>query len=158
MNSDNVSLPPKTPQEKKPFRTRLWNWTTDPSKSLENFREQRYARLAASFLLVITVLTIVGAIARAARLGAVELLRGGPGFSIITSILAYALSRTKWYQTAIFIFAIGFSSTAYTTALSQGTKANFALLTLLYLPVSLILLSTFLSHRPPRRSDSSCRK
>lgn len=123
----------------------LWGLLTTPASAITEIGEQRSARLAASFLLVITLLNLVGGFARLPRLGFSVAFGGALGLSIIVSFAAYVLSRTRWYRAAIFLFAVSFSSTAYTSIIEQGNSANFGALILVYVPISLIVASTFLS-------------
>ena len=136
---------PMTKQTKITFRQRLWDRLTAPPAEIMDVGDQRSARLAASFLLIITVLNLIGGFARAPRLGLVPAFEGGLGFSVVVSIVAYIISRTKWYRAAIFIFAVSFSSTAYTSIISQRNDADFAALIFVYVPISLIVASSFLS-------------
>ena len=124
---------------------RAWNSLTFPSTKIKDAGDQRSARLAASFLFAITMLNLVGGIARVPRLGFSGAFSGELGATILISFIAYGLSRTQWYQFAIFIFAVSFSSTAYTTIIDQGNAGNFSSLVLIYVPISLIVASSFLS-------------
>lgn len=130
---------------KKNFANKLWDWLTAPLAPLVSMEEQRAARLAASFLLAIALLDLVGGIVRLPRLGFVGAFSGSLGFSLITTFIAYGLSRTKWYRTAIFLFSLSFGFSAYTTIASQGNDADFSALILVYVPLSLIVASSFLS-------------
>jgi GAF domain-containing protein len=126
-------------------RQRLWDWLTAPASTITDVGEQRSARLASSFLFIITAFDLIGGLARTPRLGLVAAFSGGIGFSLVPTFIAYLVSRTKWYRAAIFIFSISFASTAYQSMISQGEDANFGLLLLLYVPLSLIVASSFLS-------------
>ena len=127
------------------FIKRLWEQLTAPSSAIADIGDRRSARLAASFLFIITLLNIIGGLARTPRLGFDEAFGGGLGFSVIVSIAAYVLARTRWYRAAIFLFSVSFSSTAYTSIIEQGNEANFSALVFVYVPISLIVASSFLS-------------
>jgi len=136
---------PITTQTRKPFRQRLWDGLTAPSSLITETGDQRSARLAASFLFIITLFISIGGLARIPRLGLIGAFSGGIGFSLFPTLFAYVISRTRWYRAAIFIFSISFASTAYQSIVAQGADANFSLLVLLYVPLSLIVASSFLS-------------
>ena len=129
----------------KSLSQRLWDRVVSPSTSITDIGDQRSARLAASFLLIISLLNIIGGIARIPRLGFSAAFGGNLGLSIIISITAYLIARTKWYRAAIFLFAVSFSSTAYTSIIEQGNQAEFAALIFVYVPISLIVASSFIS-------------
>ena len=133
------------PKRKKSALQRFWDWLTAPSSELKDIGEIRSARLAASFLFAISALILVPLIIRLIRDGFIEAISGGFGFIVITTVLSYALSRTRWYQAAIFLFTLAYSATAYTSMISQGADADFSLLTYIYVPVGLIVASSFLS-------------
>lgn len=122
----------------------IWDRLTAPAKSITDFAEQRNARLAASFLISILMLNIIGGLARIPRLG-LDAFSGPLGFSLWVLVPVYFLSRTKWYRIAVFIFSVIFSSLAYISMLSQGNEADFGTLLLVYLPLSLIVASSFVS-------------
>jgi signal transduction histidine kinase len=132
------------PQHRNPF-TQLWDWLTVPSASLKDIGEQRSARLAASFLLIILLLDLVGGIARVPRLGWAAAFAGGLGLSLFSTLFAYPLTRTKWYRGAIFIFSVSFAATAYYSIITEGSRADHGTIILIYVPISLIVASSFLS-------------
>jgi len=138
------NAPMKSPGHKS-FRQRVWDFLTAPPSAITDIGDQRSARLAASFLFIITLLNLGGGFARLPRMGLAGAFGGGLGLSIIISIAAYFLSRTKWYRVAIFLFSVSFSSTAYTSIIEQGNEANFAALVFVYVPISMIVASSFLS-------------
>jgi len=140
-----MSKTPIQAQDQLSVGKRLWDQITSPSVAITDIGDQRSARLAASFLFIITLLNLIGGFARIPRLGLAGAFSGGLGFSVIVSIAAYILARTKWYRVAIFLFSVSFSSTAYTTIIEQGNEANFAALVFVYVPISLIVASSFLS-------------
>jgi GAF domain-containing protein len=134
-----------TTKTQTPPRQRLWDWLTAPSLAITDIGEQRSARLAASFLFIITFLNFMGGFARIPRLGLAGAFGGGLGFSMIVSAAAYVLSRTRWYRGAIFLFAVSFSAIAYTSIIQQGNEADFSALVFVYVPISLIVAASFLS-------------
>jgi PAS domain S-box-containing protein len=124
---------------------RFWAWFTEAHPGITETRERNSARLAASFLFIIMLLEIVGAFARVPRLGLAGAFSGSNLLALIPTVLAYALSRTKWYRGAIFIFSLFFGSLAYVTMVREGSGADISTLILVYVPLSLIVASTFLS-------------
>lgn len=131
-------------QHRNPF-TQLWDWLTAPSASLKDIGEQRLARLAASFLLIILLLDLVGGFARVSRLGWTAAFAGGLAVSLFSTLLAYSLTRTKWYRAAIFIFSVTFAATAYYSIITGGSQVDHSAIILIYVPISLIVASSFLS-------------
>lgn len=149
MNVNPAPMPPPEPDTPQFNATNslqgVWNRLTAPAAALTDVGEQRAARLAASFLLAITILDFTGGLARIPRVGIIDAFLGPIGYSFVALILAYLLSRTKWYRAAIFFFSLTFSTLAYTTILQQGNQADFGALVLIYVPLSLIVASSFLS-------------
>ncbi len=137
----------KKSQTKDFFWQRLWDRLTVPSTAIADPSERRVARLAASFLLVIVVVAIAGGLLRVPMVGLSlsSAFTGGIGYTLLSSLLAYALARTKAYRAAIFIFSLFYSATAYSSIYVQGAEAETAQLILIYIPLSLIVASTFLS-------------
>jgi signal transduction histidine kinase len=125
--------------------TQVWDFLTAPSASLTEIGEQRSAHLAASFLLIILLLDLVGGFTRVPRLGWAAAFAGGLGLSLFSTLLAYPLTRTKWYHTGIFIFSVSFAATAYYSIITEGGRADHGTIILTYVPISLIVASTFLS-------------
>jgi len=125
--------------------TRLWNWLTAPVPALTDPGEKRTARLAASFLLIITLLDLVGGLARLQNRGVAGAFSGNLGYSMLTTALAYGLARTRWYLAAIFLFSLSFNAFAYFSIAEQGSQAEIGALLLIYVPISLIVASSFLS-------------
>ena len=125
--------------------TRFWGSLTEPHASITEIRERSSARLAASFLFIIVLLEIVGTFARVPRLGLVDAFSGSNIIALIPTLLAYVLSRTNWYRGAIFLFSLFFASLAYITMVREGSGADISTLILVYVPLSLVVASTFLS-------------
>jgi GAF domain-containing protein len=130
-----------------PFWRQIWNSLIDPSPAIQDVAEQRVARLAASFLLTVAVFEILGGVARFAMAGRdlVTAFSGGIGFTLVPTLIAYGISRTKAYRVAIFIFAVAYGFAAYTSMVLSPNSANVPLLILIYVPLSLVIASAFLS-------------
>jgi len=145
VNSETMPQPePGSPKREWVFQ-RIWDHLTEPSSTLEDIGERRSARLAASFIFAITILDFVGGLARAPRMGIVEAFSGPIGYSLVVLFLTYFLSRTRWYRAAIFLFSLTFSALAYVSILDQGNPAEYGTLILIYVPLSLIVASSFIS-------------
>ncbi|NWG35549.1 MAG: GAF domain-containing protein [Chloroflexi bacterium] len=136
---------PLRSQTRKTLQQEVWQRLTAPPASLRDIGERREAQLAAAFLFIIAALNLIGGFARIPRLGFEEAFQGGLGLSLTISVVAYGLSRTRWYRAAVFLFAVNFSSTAYLTIVQQGNEADFGTLVLIYVPISLIVAASFLS-------------
>ena len=146
VNSESMTqLEPDTPKLGGSIFQRFWNRLTSPSLNLKDIGERRSARLAASFLFVIAVAIIIPLTIRIVRDGLDEALAGGFGITVGVTLVAYALSRTTRYRLAIFLFSVVYSATTYTSIIDQGDQANVGLLVLIYVPVGLIVASSFLS-------------
>ncbi|MCC6300206.1 MAG: GAF domain-containing protein [Anaerolineales bacterium] len=124
---------------------RFWNWLTEAHPSIAEIRERNVASLAASFLIVIFLLEIVGVIAQIPTQGLSKALTRPVMIAALPTLLAYGLSRTKWYRTAIFIFSFAFGTLACISMLRQGAEADTNGLVLSFMPLSLIVASAFLS-------------
>jgi len=126
---------------------RLWDWLTAPASAVTDPGERRVARLAASFLFIVAFAAVLGGIARATMVGlpVLSAFSGGIGFTLVPTLIAYGLARGKAYRAAIFLFAISYNSVAYISMISQGTQADPSLLILIYVPLGLVIASTFLS-------------
>ena len=124
---------------------RIWDWFTSPSRFLTDIGDQRSAKLSSSFLFVILLLDLIGGLARAPRTGWQGAFTGPLGISLIALLITYLLSRTRWYRASIFLFSLSFSSLAYITIAQQGSTSDFGTLILVYVPLSLIVASSFVS-------------
>lgn len=129
------------------FWQRAWDSLTAPSPSMQDASERRVARLAASFLLIVALFALLGGVARFAMAGQdiIGAFSGGIGFTLIPTLIAYAIARTRSYPIAIFIFSVAYSSIAYISMITEKGTANSSLLILIYVPLGLLVASSFLS-------------
>lgn len=142
-----TNIPPDTKAGRFPSLLRLWNFITAPSSSITTVIEQRIARLAAIFLFAISLFALMGGIARFFT-GDRDLLNafsGGIGLTLVPALAAYAIARTKWYRLAIFVFSLSYSTLAYSSIIAQQDQADVGLLLFIYVPLGLIVASSFLS-------------
>jgi GAF domain-containing protein len=123
---------------------RLWQTLTRPHPSLEDTREQQYARLAIAVIAIVQILNLSGFIASSLVNGLAEAF-GGFGAPLIGLTIAYLLAKTKAYRAGIFLFALIFSSSAYVNILRQGATADVPTNIVIFVPLSLIVASNFLS-------------
>lgn len=128
-----------------PWFVRIWDWLTKASDGLTDISERNSARLAASFLFIISFLTFMGALARIPRLGIFGAFSGMLGYALFATLFAYGFTRTKYYRAGIFVFSMLFGSLAYISMVLEGKQADISVLILLYIPLSLIVASAFLS-------------
>ncbi|MBL8089357.1 MAG: GAF domain-containing protein [Anaerolineales bacterium] len=130
---------------KESWLTKFLNRFIEAHPSVTQIRERNAARLSSSFLFVIFLLEIVGVFAQIGTQGFIGAVTGPIATAMIPTLIAYFLSRTKYYRAAIFIFALFFSSLTYVAMIREGATANLSGLVLSYVPLSLIVASTFLS-------------
>ncbi len=143
-NSDTPISAPATSEKSRSIFVRGWDWLTRPSKSLSEIGEQRAARLAASTTFAIFALLLIDGLASALRLGiATSVSRAG--FSIIASLIAYLLTRTRWYRAGIFVFVSGFCATGFLNVIAGTYTGDLGTIILIYTSLGLIVASTFLS-------------
>ena len=142
MNSSSQSS-----QSGNSFWQSVWDSLTAPSPSIQDAGERRVARLAASFLLIMTLFALIVGISRFAMAGQdlVGAFTGGIGLTLIPTLIAYAVARTRAYLVAILIFSIAYSSIAYISMIMEKGEADPSLLILIYVPLSLVVASSFLS-------------
>ena len=138
---------PDTAVQRQTFIQRIWNALVAPSSVITDIGEQRVARLAASFLFTIALFAFMGGLARLvmANQSLIGAFSGGIGFTLVPTLVAYILARTKWYRAAIFLFSVSYSAIAYNSMIAESTQANSGLLIFIYVPLSLIVASSFLS-------------
>ena len=137
----------KTPHSAIARLKQILEWLLAPSNTEYTLEERRIARLATSFLFVVVCFELIGVFARFALLNIsfVEAFSDGLGITLLPTLVAYLLARTKSYRAAIFIFSLAYSASAYLSLLTEGQSANPALLILIYVAPSLIVVSSFLS-------------
>lgn len=146
-NALEMSEAPEPQQSRNSNWRKLWDLLTAPSAAITDLGEQRVARLAASFLLSVALFALFGGIARFAMKGVslVDGFSGGIGFTLVPTLIAYAFTRTRIYRAGIFLFSIAYAAIAYNSILIDTEQTEPALLVLIYVPLSLIVASAFLS-------------
>lgn len=127
-----------------PSVVRIWQRWTQPHASIQEIGERRMATLAISLIVAIGLLNLSGFLASMVRTSYQEAV-GGFGVALVGLLIAYALTRTRYHRAGIFLFAIVFAASAYTDILRQKAAADIAADILVFVPLSLIVASTFLS-------------
>ena len=122
---------------------RAWQFLVKPHPSIQEIGEQRSAQLALSLILVIGLLNLSGFIAGAQVQGYAESFSGFAA-PLISSPIAYVLGKTRAYRIGAFLFSVAFSLSAYIDIVRHA-GAEFGSSILAFVPLSLIVGSTFLS-------------
>jgi len=123
---------------------RAWQFLVKPHPSIQEIGEQRNARLALSLILVIGALNFAGFLA-AAQATSLEDAMGGFGTALIGLPIAFVLAKTRFFRAGAFLFSLVFAASAYVDIIRQGNAADIAADILVFVPLSLIVASTFLS-------------
>ena len=126
---------------------RFWQILTSAHPSIQEIGERRLAQLAISLILGIGLFVLVGFFGSALRNGVAEAF-GGFGTALLGLPIAYALAKTRNYRAGAFLFSLIFSTSAYVDIVRQGSLGNVVTDILVYVPLSLIVASTFLSFWP----------
>jgi GAF domain-containing protein len=137
----------ESPRKRFAGLVRLWQFLVKPHKSIQEIGEQRLAQLAISLILVIELFNILGFIASTIRNGFTESF-GGFGFSMIGLLVAYALAKTLHFRIGAFLFSFAFSFSAYIDIVRQKGSGDIAADILVFIPLSLVIASTFLTFWP----------
>ena len=127
-----------------PSMASIWQRLTQPHASIQEIGDRRLATLAISLIVAIGLLNFSGFLASMMRASYQEAV-GGFGVALFGLLVAYALTRTRYHRAGIFLFAIVFAASAYTDILRQKGAADIAADILVFVPLSLIVASTFLS-------------
>ena len=131
-------------EQKRPFfLTRLWNWLTEPHKSITEIGKQRQTRLASALTLIFTVFSLIGLLAASTQTaqstGNIAL-----AFSAVIGIISYLITRTPYYQVGGFLFVLGVSFSAYFSIITGGAR-TFSGTIYAFVPLALIFGSAILS-------------
>ena len=124
--------------------SQIWETLTRPHKSITDVGEQRTASLASSITLSILTLIVVGFIASTLRGGFANAI-GNFGAPMALLPIAYFFSRSRYYKVGIFVFSLAFSAAAYAGIIRLGNSADIPVYIYGFVPISLIVASSFLS-------------
>jgi len=135
----NQNLPDNQPTKAAvSFLAATWNALTRPSSQITDIGQQRRAQLSSGLILVISLLAAVGAVA-----GQVENLPYLLAISL-TSLVAYAISRTKYYSIGAFLFLTVISTIPFTIILGDP-EAEIDDQVYIWLPLALAIASALIN-------------
>lgn len=134
----------ETPAKRPNMLLQTWQFLTDPHPSIQETGERRSARLALALILVIGVLNLIGFFFAGQATSYADAF-GGFGASLIGLPIAYLLARTRTYRAGVFLFSLAFAASAYIDIIRQGGFADIAADVFVFVPLSLIVASAFLS-------------
>lgn len=126
---------------------RMWQFLVRPHSSIQEIGEQRSAQLAITLILVILLFNAMGFVASTIRNGATEAF-GGFGSSLFALPIAYGFAKGRNYRVGAFLFSLFFGFSAYVDIIRQHGAADIAADIFVFVPLSLIVASTFLSFWP----------
>ncbi len=127
--------------------TRFWQLLVQPHPSIQEIGDQRSAQLAISLILIIGLFNVAGFLASTMRNG-VEEAFGGFGAPLIGLPIAYGFAKSRNYRVGAFLFSLVFASSAYVDIIRQKGAADISGDIFVFVPLSLIVASTFLSFWP----------
>jgi GAF domain-containing protein len=118
---------------------RVWRFLTEAHPSITDIGERRRAQLLSALSLILTVSFIWAIFSNPGTLTTFYVL-------LTFTLLAYILSRTKYFRIGAYFFSFGFTSLAFTT-IYIGTANSIDSSISSIVPISLILASAILSQR-----------
>lgn len=119
----------------------FWNLITAPARQMIDASEQRQARLSSSMALITIAFNVLGALF-APRQNIIELLWAfGPPIGL--AVIAYILTRTRFFSSGAFLLVLAVFTSAYTGIILNRQNPVYALL--IYINLGLILGSAVLS-------------
>src|SRR5512147_2076471 len=134
-----------TPTEKRSNDfARVWQFVVKPHPSIQEIGEQRSAQLAILLIVTIGLFNVLGFVASLLRNGFTEAF-GGFGSSLIGLPIAYGFAKSRNYRAGAFLFSFAFALSAYVDIIRQKGAADVAADVFVFVPLSLIVASTFLS-------------
>lgn len=145
MTTTNSDLPKQ--QALQPVRgiSRIWQWLVEPAASIQEIGARRQARLFSSLLVVLIPIVINGVVqtARLNQSGSSKMLLG----LLPIVVLAYGLSRTRYYQLGMYLISIALSVSVFASFLLQDDYSNpiFLYQSLIWMVQALLLGSMLLS-------------
>ena len=130
-------------------RRTFWQYLTEPSAAVQEVEGRRQARLLASLIMPLALVTMTGAlvilIMRREGAYATAFVQGGASALLI---LSYALSRSRHYRVAAAITLVSFSAVPFAALFGQGSYAGVDLASkFVWVCLPLILSSIFLRFR-----------
>jgi GAF domain-containing protein len=126
---------------------RLWQVLTRPHPSILEIGERRLAQLAVTLIFIIGTANVLGFFFSSRSNGVADAF-GGFGTSLIGLPIAYFFARTKNYRVGAFLFSLIFALSAYVNIVRQKESVDIGANILIFVPLSLIIASTFFSFWP----------
>jgi GAF domain-containing protein len=126
---------------------RLWHDLPRPHPSIQEIGERRLAQLAISLILIIGAFNLIGFFFSSRSNGVLDAF-GGFGTSLIGLPIAYVFARTRNYRVGAFLFSLIFALSAYINIVRQKESVDISANIFIFVPLSLIIASTFLSFWP----------
>jgi PAS domain S-box-containing protein len=128
-------------------KNNIWHSLTSPNEALTSTTQRSRARLLASLVLLMLLISIILNIIYmlAAMAQVQDTYLAGTWFTLGLLIIAYALSRSRYYRAAASFTVALFSVAVFLSFISRQSYSDSDLLILLVIPV--LLSSTFLSLR-----------
>lgn len=119
----------------------FWNVITAPARQIIDASEQRQARLSSSMALITIAFNVLGALF-APRQNIIELLWAfGPPIGL--AVIAYILTRTRFFSPGAFLIVLALFTSAYTGII--WNKQDLVYTLLIYISLGLIVGSAVLS-------------
>lgn len=119
----------------------FWKLITAPARQIIDASEQRQARLSSSMALITIAFNVLGALF-APRQNIIELLWAfGPLIGL--AVIAYTLTRTRFFSSGAFLLVLAVFTSAYTGIILNRQEPVYTLL--IYINLGLILGSAVLS-------------
>ena len=122
----------------------LWQVLTRPHPSIQEIGERRLAQLAISLVFSIGAFNLLGFLVSAGSNGWMNALAGF-GTALLGLPLAYAFARSRNYRAGAFVCSVIFALSAYVNIAMGRGAADVATNVLVFVPLSLIMASTFLA-------------
>jgi len=117
------------------------NWLTVPSHQITDKYERRKAQLTSSVALASIVFNLVGAFFTPGMRAADSVWAFGPLIGL--SLIAYLLTRTRFFALGSFLVVVGLFSSAYTSIILSQRDVVYSLL--VYISLGLVVGSVLLS-------------
>jgi GAF domain-containing protein len=117
------------------------NWLTAPSAKISDIGEQRRAKLAATLSLLLAVLNSIGGLF--SYFGQAENILQVFIAPIAVILIAYSITRTRYFSLGSFILVTSFSATGFLNIIFANKDISTYLF--IFVPISLIIASALLS-------------
>ncbi len=132
-----------SPRQTQPALITFWNWLTAPSAQITAPAQRRQSQVTASLSLSILFVILTGGIFASIAQQENRFSALWAQISIFSSILAYILSRTRYFSMGGFLLVAGFCSVPYLNIIFALMDVRTALF--FFIPLGLILGSTLVS-------------